>query len=133
MINAESRGCLPFCMEGGQGFFYNVLFECNGGSFQIVLIFGMGIGICVPDTKHQSYRFLVDNIILVDTNKTFCDIFQFTDIARPVVILQKMQGITVDLDGLVVFLGIFFEKMIKKDFDIRFSFPKGNELDRNNI
>ena len=75
MINAESRGCLPFCMEGGQGFFYNVLFECNGGSFQIVFIFGMGIGICVPDTKHQSYRFLVDNIILVDNNKTFCDIF----------------------------------------------------------
>ena len=75
MINAESRGCLPFCMEGGQGFFYNVLFECNGGSFQIVFIFGMGIGICVPDTKQQSYRFLVDNIILVDNNKTFCDIF----------------------------------------------------------
>ena len=113
MINAESRGCLSFCMEGGQGFFYNVLFECNGGSFQIVFIFGMGIGICVPDTKHQSYRFLVDNIILVDNNETFCDIFYFADIARPVVILQKMQGITVDLDGLVVFLGIFFKKVIK--------------------
>ena len=64
----------------------------------------------------------------------FNDIFQFPDIPRPVIVLQRRRSFrTQGAGGMILRCARFFQKVFDQQRDIFPAFPQGGEMDRDDI
>lgn len=75
-----------------------------------------------------------DQGLISDHDQLLDDVFQFADIARPVVVVQGCHRLLGEADsGLAVFAAIFFYEMVGKHGDIFAAFPERRDLEFDDV
>src|SRR4029434_7857956 len=76
----------------------------------------------------------VDHSIVAKDHSAFDAILQLADISRPVIAHEHIDGRRRDaLDRLPMLTGIFFDKMVGQEQDVRLSLPQRRHEDRKDI